>query len=540
MKKYKHIFYVAVAAATLAACSNDIDPTGEGRLPDGKYPLELTASMQGMTTRAEGEKTTWVENDVIGVRIGDESVTGKYIIKDTEGTIVEAETPLYWNSLDYTVVTAWYPYEPTTVNIADQSSEDFTPVDFLLASESASIRNSVNLRFTHRMARIWYGLYNEAGMSESDWQNVKVKFYGYTSVASDAEGKLTGSAEGWITPGNDGTWYLPQNMTGKELIRVTATIDGQAKTFVYSPDDTEEGDIVPGMFYSYTITVKRDRIEVQAVSGAEWTDGGSQNVNSDFIPVGDKPMADVQAGDFYFSDGTFADKDAELTERQANYCVGIVFYKGQHDNDGSDYSDSGIGQQKCNGYVVALTDVHNGSSDQLCWEKGPANEDNIRVDVSSSSTDWNGYYNLQKIHEFVTSKSSDGWEMKHFPAALACETYGNRTLDRDGNSTTAYEWQKQFIAPENTSGWFHPSCGQLIYLKESSEIITPQIQKVADKTSNMEAHDYMKWFNGSIYYWSSTESSSLSDYAWATPFFNNISRSGPKNTNNYVRAILAF
>lgn len=287
MKKYKHIFYVAVAAATLAACSNDIDPAGEGRLPDGKYPLELTASMQGMTTRAGGEKTTWEENDVIGVRIGDESVTGKYIIKDTEGTIVEAETPLYWNSPDYTVVTAWYPYEPTTVNISDQSSEDFTPVDFLLATESASIRNSVNLRFTHRMARMWYRLENEAGMSDSDWQNVKVKFYGYTSVASDAEGKLTGSAEGWITPGNDGTWYLPQNMTGKELIRVTATIDGQSKTFVYSPDNTHDGDIVPGMFYSYTITVKRDRIEVQAVSGAEWTDGGSQNVESTELPAQD-------------------------------------------------------------------------------------------------------------------------------------------------------------------------------------------------------------------------------------------------------------
>lgn len=539
MKKYKHIFYGAVAAATLAACSNDIDPAGGERLPDGKYPLEITASMQEMSTRAGGEKTTWEENDVIGVRIGDESVTGKYIIRDTEGTIVEAETPLYWNSPDYTVVTAWYPYEPTTVNIADQSSEDFTPVDFLLASESASIRNSVNLRFTHRMARMWYGLENEAGMSESDWQNVKVKFYGYTSVASDADGKLTGSAEGWITPGTDGTWYLPQNMTGKELIRVTATIDGQSKTFVYSPDNTNGGDIVPGMQYSYTITVKRDRIEVRAVAGAEWTDGGSQDVNSDFIPVGDKPMADVQAGDFYFSDGTFADKDTELTKRQANYCVGIVFYKGQHDADGSDYSGSGIGQQKCNGYVVALTDVHNGSNDQLCWETAP-NGPNKNLGTNASGldlSDWEGYDNCLKIHKFVEDNSEDGWEMKNFPAAFACETYGSRTLDQDGNATTAYEWQRQFIAPENTSGWFLPSLGQLKYLYDNQDDLKLKIEKVKEKAPNMVA-DYIRWFKMDQYLSSTETMTSPADY-----FFD--FQDGMHNLVNFlssrdVRAILAF
>ena len=59
-----------------------------------------------------------------------------------------------------------------------------------------------------------------------------------------------------------------------------------------------------------------------------------------------------KVGDYFYSDGTFS------TEREASKtCIGIVFYVGQHENDGSDYSATGIGQAKCHGYAVAVQDA---------------------------------------------------------------------------------------------------------------------------------------------------------------------------------------
>lgn len=56
--------------------------------------------------------------------------------------------------------------------------------------------------------------------------------------------------------------------------------------------------------------------------------------------------------------------------------------------------------------------------------------------------------------------------MKHFPAALACETYGNRTTDRDGNPADGkYDWQKPLAAPKIPAAGSYPhvaSCGIFI------------------------------------------------------------------------------
>ncbi|MFS6556878.1 hypothetical protein VPJ68_15680, partial [Parabacteroides distasonis] len=139
-------------------------------------------------------------------------------------------------------------------------------------------------------------------------------------------------------------------------------------------------------------------------------------------------------------------------------CIGIVFYTGRHKSDQSDYSKpltedgTTIPDGEVHGYVVALTDVQNNDNDHLLWECGPNQEYNQKVGTSTDESNWQGYHNCLKIHEFVNNNA--GWEMKHFPAALACETYGNRTLDKDGNMTTDYDWQKPLAAPSNSSGWF--------------------------------------------------------------------------------------
>ena len=268
----------------------------------------------------------------------------------------------------------------------------------------------------------------------------------------------------------------------------------------------------------------------------------------------------LKFGDYYYSDGTWSDgglreingngnmtwAESKPEPESGKTVIGIVFYTGRHPNDKSDYSqpltENGptLPDGKVQGYVVALTDVHNDDSDLLCWEWKDGTY-NRSVGTSTNENDWNGYANCQQIHKFVVDNSSDGWEMKHFPAALACETYGKRTLDRYGNSTTAYDWQKPLAAPSNTSGWFLPSCAQLLHLCNNRSSLSARMTEVKNSTrADCDYKDKIKWFDTSYYYWSSTERLIYPHDAWFVYFNDDYQSSFNKDLPFNVRAVLAF
>ena len=293
-----------------------------------------------------------------------------------------------------------------------------------------------------------------------------------------------------------------------------------------------------------------------------WTDGGSEDVRITISYDGSETEAKI--GDYYYADGTWSDGGlrklyadgkmewAETTPQPMNdkTCIGIVFYTGRHETDRSDYtkplSEDGptIPNGKVNGYVVALTDVHDGSSDRLRWEYGPGNVYNKAIDASTSKRDWQGYSNSLKFHEFVNKNENKeaGWEMKHFPAALACETYGNRMLDEDGNDANGkYDWQKPLAAPGNTSGWFLPSCGQLQYLYKNRSVLSARMTDVKNSTpTDCSYKDEIGWFSTSGFYWSSTESSYGPDFAWRVDLGNDRGYRSTKSYTGSVRTVLAF
>ena len=247
------------------------------------------------------------------------------------------------------------------------------------------------------------------------------------------------------------------------------------------------------------------------------------------------------------SDGSVLDKGSILTQKAASQVVGIVFYVGHHGSDGSDYTNTGIKQKKCHGYAVSLTFANNDDNDKLAWEKGPNGEYDREVGATNSQTDWNGYSNQQKFHEFIRNNS--GWEMKHFPAAFACETYGKREFDQNGNPTNAYDWQEPLAAPSNTSGWFMPSVGQLWDLFDCS-FLTESMKAVKNSLPDDCGYkDYIGWIEAKDYWvsWSSTEDAfetvsperaMTADYDYGKG--RAYKSSAPKVQKNYVRAILAF
>lgn len=550
--RWRNVAAAVLLCAELASCSQDDLPgiQQSGLLPDGEYPLMLTASVDEMKTRAAG-KDAWTDGDAIGVRIGADGAAGHYKL-NADGTVKEAVTLVYWQNAAPADVKAWYPYTPQEdVDISDQS-KGFAAFDYLTAvAENRTFQNPVELKFKHRMAKVSYRLQKGGTITDGELASATVQIAGYTS-ATFAEGKLTGKNQGWITPTSDKDALLvPQNMTGKRFIKVSIN----NKDFYYTPASKTSGGLLEaGNPYHYTITVTPYGIKVTAATG-EWAVGNTEDVKETIIYNGTE--TEPKIGDYYYSDGTWSDgglrklnSDGTMewaeTTPQPNSdktCIGIVFYTGQHPDDHSNYVSTGIGQVKCHGYVVALTDVHDDMNDRLRWEHGPNKEKNRAVGTSTDYSDWQGYSNILKIHEFVNddANKADGWEMKHFPAALACETYGKRTVDRDGNPANGkYDWQQQLSAPSNTSGWFLPSLGQLEYLYQNQSVLSARMDALKNSVSNnCNYKDKIKWFKKS-YYFASTEVSSFTDRAYRLHFDRDERNNAYKSTESDVRAVLAF
>lgn len=268
-----------LAGGLLASCDKeDMTHTKGTPLPEGKYPLVLTASVGEMQTRSAG-KDKWTNDDPVGVRIGDAGAkVGKYLVS-TGGSTQPASDgdALYWQNTASATITAWYPYAGK-VSLSNQNDASFVPLDFLLAETEANYQQkNVDLKFQHRMARVKYTLTNEAGITDPDWENVDVAIYGYTTVKSDAAGGLNGSDEGWIIPGKEDTWLLPQdNMTNKPFIKVSAKVGGSLRDFEYTPTG-DAAILETGKVHTYNITVFRDKITVQLESSVAWGNGSGMN-----------------------------------------------------------------------------------------------------------------------------------------------------------------------------------------------------------------------------------------------------------------------
>lgn len=198
--------------------------------------------------------------------------------------------------------------------------------------------------------------------------------------------------------------------------------------------------------------------------------------------------------------------------------IGIVFHAGQHESDESDYSGTGIGEAKCHGYVVALTDATSGycmwgvyETELECYPTdGYGNKLN---NYSNPDIDWNGYAWTQKIITAARGKGNlNASDQAGYPA-----TY---------YAVVAYETGCN--APTNSSGWFLPSIGQMwnIYQNRSS------------------------LFNGkavvtslkSDWYWSSSENCNRpASYALYVNVRNgNMNSYGKNYSNSSVRPVLAF
>ena len=133
----------------LASCSSEDESTAP--LPDGKYPLQLTAEVAQPQTRAGG-KDAWTGGEEIRVSL--EGVFGnKTYVMDASGNASpkDADNAFYWKNTDEARVSAWTPDIESETDISDQSGGDaaFVALD---PRPHRGCGHAKKLRFLHPQA----------------------------------------------------------------------------------------------------------------------------------------------------------------------------------------------------------------------------------------------------------------------------------------------------------------------------------------------------------------------------------------------------
>lgn len=112
---------------------------------------------------------------------------------------------------------------------------------------------------------------------------------------------------------------------------------------------------------------------------------------------------------------------------------------------GSDYSTTGIGQQKCKAYVIALEDAGNSCK----WSNNVSENLNCS---SGSAEDWNGYKFTQIIINAAGGESNalaNSYEAIHYAAV---------------------DYKNKISAPASSSGWISASYRPALWSLSSTEL----------------------------------------------------------------------
>lgn len=441
---------VMLICGVLASCSSEDESTAP--LPDGKYPLQLTAEVAQPQTRAGG-KDAWTGGEEIRVSL--EGVFGnKTYVMDASGNASpkDADNAFYWKNTDEARVSAWTPDIESETDISDQSG-GYAAFDVLYASAIGRYDQAINLRFIHRMAKIEVILKAGEGITEEELEGATVTIFG---------DPLTHSTAGLVSPGDQSDGEIkpyydaatkkyealvpPQDMTGKPLIRISIG----SNDFTYTPETEAAGKFgfFGGKRYAYTITVKANGIDVQSVTGGTWVACGEENVTSKKVKQS-FTADELKIGDYFYSDGTWSDgglrkiyADGSMhidyykpVPLRGKTVVGIVFQT-DLSRIGKKEKEKLGGENKAHGLVMAVKNAN--AAEKVIWSNESRYLDLLNDCVSKSDnySDISGYGNCESI------RSLEG-NFDKYPALQAV----------DGYNTTC-------PVPTTTTGWYLPSSGQ--------------------------------------------------------------------------------
>ena len=450
-----------LAGGLLVSCGKDDTVGNTTSLPEGMYPLKLTAEVAQQPQTRAGGKETWTGGEEIGVTV--EGYIGgmpKTYVMDASGNAVpkDAANTIYGKNTDEARITAWTPpyiNGSPDVDISDQSG-GYAAFDVLYASAVGRYGQTINLRFNHRMAKMEITLAAGEGVTEEEVEGATVTLLGDSEAYFSCG--MVGAADqsdGEIKPYHDAATkkyeavVVPQYMTGKPLIRIAVGSD----VFTYTPDTDAAGNLKSGKRYTYAITVKANGIEVQAATSGTWSDGGEESVSSKEVKRS-FTADELKIGDYFYSDGTWSDgglrkryddgsvaiaepKPAPVmvnpTTGASRAVVGIVFQTDKSRIGAKEKEKLG-GEGKVHGLVMA---VKNAATDRQRW--GPYGQDEGLTKCNTKADNYNdisGYGNCEHIR---TNRGN----FDNYPAFKA-----------------AYDYNTTCPVSATTTGWYFPSSGQ--------------------------------------------------------------------------------
>ena len=447
----RYYWTILASLSLVAASCGKTEPESATALPEGKYPLKLTAEMTQPPTRSGG-KDAWAGGEEIGVSMDGLLSPRKFVIEPGgSAKPIDAANAIWWKNADEARVTAWYPdIVNPALDISDQSG-GYADFDLVWATAIGRYDQEIVLQFKHRMAKIEFSLAAGEGITEEELAGASAKVLGddeaYFSIG------MIGAADksdGEIAPYYDSATkkfeavVVPQDMTGKPLIRIGLG----GKTFAYTPETQSKGKLDAGTCHSYAITVKANGLEVETPWGYDWSDGGEENVTPKQVQL--FKADELKIGDYFYSDGTWSDgglrkryEDGSMgtadpkpapvltnpTTGASRAVVGIVFQ--------TDPSRIGAKEKKKLGAVHGLVmSVKNAAIDQK-WGPVSQNEGLPKCYTKAENyKDISGYGNCEHIR-------SNRGNFDNYPAFKAADDYN-----------------KVCPVPETTTGWYLPASGQ--------------------------------------------------------------------------------
>lgn len=234
----KVIFAAAIAALALVGCSRDAQVAGE------RTPVRFTTNVASYTVKAT--ESALEDNDAVQIIAG--APINATSAATVNGTALEPETPIYWNSgqTASTNFVAIYPGAGQTATTMDDYSlanGDYAyHSSLLVASTTAAVNETVALEFKHPFSKIVIDITNNLGadavasvsvngvilQANMDFAAGTVDL-GQNTAANVSATKISQTEEKWAAI------IFPQ--TAKPSIVVT-TAQGSVYTFALSADYT--------------------------------------------------------------------------------------------------------------------------------------------------------------------------------------------------------------------------------------------------------------------------------------------------------------
>lgn len=397
---------------------------------------------------------------------------------------------------------------------------------------------------------------------------------------------------------------VPQQMQGKKFIKVTVGTGDAARDYYYTPTAATDANLENGKQYAYEITVSKTGLTVQSVSGKwtdcptesgkvdkaifrvkltggplpahttldgiqatttdnvyETTGGSSFSFSYDVLNGATVPEFTIEkgiavevrkeaqkdnntttytytcsnirsdlwlnhvnapaVGYYYYADGTWS----SVYTAGEPACIGIVFWVG--DATAKDETLKSYHPDCTHGLVVALKDAIEG----IAWQSSISsvqswlnnNKSGVYLSVASGEDSGDplnniqGYNNTKAIEEF-NAAAANSENLVHAVAKAA-------------------EYRNATPAPANSSKWYLPSAKELTLLCGNNSGVTANRDLINGKLKSINSGATQIQF---AVYWSSTEYSNYSYFAWNVYFGGGRVGYHNKNLTYSVRCVLAF